>query len=433
MKKTILQSCLAVAFGFMAATGDAQAANCSITASCEMTTMRESQAVQSRISAMESSISSAVYQIGNDIVSAIANSTSGITGALAKNAASTSNNAAQMDQVNRHEREEQTRSAEMTQCGQSSSAQGPRSGGSMSPKPSNGPGSGYVPSSVDDRFLKVMNQAGVTDVPQKPSISPEEKMADVGEGGCKTFSDPKTWRGFVCALIGADSRGLNPYKDADIRAETLFDGPVKPGGRLKNLSIPASGGGAERDAREAYLTMLNGASIPALPQDDHLKSQKGKEYMGARAEYEAAQSLARYPSNQWDRLTTADPDTLPGLKAINKSDPAFLQQYTQGMDPRSWKDGVSPLVMLDLEVERRIGNPEWLKRMAAATEQDKAAEQLMIAAYSMRMHRDMYLAQMQTNVLLGKFLQNSSEARYRERLDGMRAELAAAKARELVK
>lgn len=84
--------------------------------------------------------------------------------------------------------------------------------------------------------------------------------------------------------------------------------------------------------------------------------------------------------------------------------------------------------MMDIEVERRIGNADWLVAMAAADDKTKAAEQLMIEAYSLRLQRDQLVATLQNNVLLGKLLNNSIEQTYRPQVDKLNTELRLSKA-----
>lgn len=414
---------IALALMLLAAPGAASAATCSITFSCEQTTMAESAKVQSRISVMQEAVSEAVYTIGENIVAAIADSTAGVTGAMAKNTASANNNAAEIDRANNRRAEVRTRSKTGPGCADAAASQGPRAGGSLGARPV----ATYQPGQVSDRWKRALAAAGATDRPTIPPEAREAHAADLGQGGCERFGDPGSVRGVLCQAAGVPGQGLNPYLDADIKAATLFDGPLRPDAKVKNLSVPVSG--PERDARAAYLTTLTNASPPVTPREATLRTPEGRVYLAARAEYESSQSLANYPAQEFDRLTTVDPATLPALEAIQRADPKFIARYFKGLEPSQYQGGVSPLLLRNLEAERRIGNEDWLKRMAAATAEDKAAEVLMVLAYQTRLENDRYVAQLQTNVLLGKILQNSSESRYRDELELNRGTLEVSKAR----
>jgi len=410
----------------------AGAVSCSITNLCEMTTRTEAAKTNSKITSMQNSVTTAVNSAKTAIVNAIGSSTSGITGSLSQNAAKISNEAADLDRENNIRREKQTRASFLPDddCGNTAAAQGPASGGMLSTRRASGSRSGYKPdpSNVDDRLIRAMRASGQTKEKDVPPVSPEIHASNLGAGACKTFADPDSVRGKLCAAAGMTKEKPTSYIDADVQAASLFDGPQKEGQTVKNLSLPPEG--AERDARAAYLTMVNNPSPPGSPRTVTLKTPEGIAYMGQRSAYEAALSLAVYPLEEWDRLTTANQnESKIALDAIKKSDQKFLNDYfsksAEGAQKQADELGVSPLMLMDIEVERRIGNPDWLKRMAKATAEEKAAEQLMIDAYSLRLQRDLYIAQLQTNVLLGKLLQNSIVEQYGEKLNSSRQSLEA--------
>jgi len=394
------------------------AITCALSGQCMTTTRQEAAQTRARIAQMENAVSRSVDTTGNRIVNAIANSTSASTAAMAQNAANISN--AQAELAKAKAKRELEQSMPCINCSHTAAAQGPRSGGARGAKHASGTDSDYVPDNVDIRLEAALNASGQTVNKKIPPISSEVYLANLGAGACKTFADPNSIRGKLCKQADAAKEKPTPYVDADIKAATLFDGPQKrgKGSALKNWSVPAKG--AQRDARSTYLTMLN-ATAPGSPRQITMGTPEASAYMGKRAEYEAALSLAAYPSLEFDRLTTIDPDTKQALTAFERSDSKFMQAYFKDTDlQKTYKQGVSPLTMLDIEVERRVGNPEWLKRIVASSPETKAAEQLMIDAYSLRLQRDMYIALLQNNVLLGKILQNSTVQRYTDELDSMR-------------
>jgi len=411
----------------------ASATTCSITLSCEMTTRSEAAStrasINSKISSMQEAVSQAVNQARVDIVQAIANASTAITGSLAHNTDSINNNAAEIDLASRMRAASDVRPS--MGCGATASA---RAGGSTQARHGSGARSNYSPSHVDPRWKRALERTGQIGKEEADKLAPKDKLppvtpavqaADVGAGACKTFADEKSARGFLCSLLGMPKEQPTPYVDADIKAETLFDGPQKPGNMTKNLSIEARG--VERDARAAYIAMINNPIPPSSPRQSTMTTAEGAVYMAHRSEYDAARSLAAYPIYEWDRLTSASRQNADALNAINRTDEKFLKDYFNGISPDAFSaaqtNGASPLLLIDLEVERRIGNPEWHKRMGAASDVEKAAEDLMINAYSLRLQRDTYIAQLQTNVLLGKLLQDSATQRYVAQTDATRRAL----------
>lgn len=398
---------------------------CDITSICSQTAMNEGQTTRNRIQQMESVLAQAIDTARRDIVTAIGQLTQAVTGSASKNAQTIGDQQAAMQQ--QQQVADVIRGIAPPQCGNAGASQGPASGGSRSAGRAGGVN--YQPGRVDARGVKAMKAAEQAADPTPPPKEADEQKADLAVGFCKTFADPQSIRGMFCAFIDAAAQAMNRYKDADIKATTLMDGPIAQGGAVKNLSIPPEGDA--RDARNAYLTMLNNASPPSSPDEEALKSPRGKAYMGLYTEYRAAKSMAAYPSEEYDRMTTVDPSTTKQLALIQQSDAAFLNRYFSGMEATSYQNGVSPMMMMDIEVERRIGNEDWLIRAVQMDDKAKQAEQMYMQAYSMRMQRDLLVAQWQTNVLLGKMLNNSVEQTYRPQLDKLNADLRFAKTNAL--
>jgi len=394
----------------------ASAAQCSITTSCERTTISEANKTRGRIEAMEQTVAEAVHQARIEIVEAIAGSSKTISDAVTNGSDAISEN--QADVEKRKEKTEAKKTRPPMQCGNTAGSQGPRGGGAGGAKKPSGPDGSYQPGSVSERWEKAMKESEqLSGVSVPPPAQAEEHKADLAVGGCETFADPNSVRGYMCRTVAKVQKGSSPFADADIKASTLFDGPNAKDSSIKNISIP-SARSPERDARAAFLKMLHYASPLPTPPKSELETPTGKNYLGMRAEYDAAKSLAAYPSFEYDRLTTIDPATRGAVQQIQKEDGAFLAKYLSALPPSAVNDGaISPMLLMDLEVERRIGNEEWLKRMGAATEVEKAAEQLYIDAYSLRLQRDSLIAQQQTNVLLGKILDLMTEQEYRPKIE----------------
>lgn len=395
---------------------------CDISGICAQTAMNEGQTTRNRIQQMQEVLAQAIDTARRDIVTAIGQLTQAVTGSASKNAQTIGDQQAAL-QVAAQQAAVKADHAPLT-CSAAAASQGPASGGTRTA--TRATGRAYQPGQVDTRWAQALAVAEASNQVTMPPKEPDQQAADTGVGLCRTFADPNDPRGAYCAVAGAPAQRLSAYANADIKAGTLMDGPALPGATIKNLSVPATG--AARDARNAYLAVLGNVSPPSSPEEAALKTPQGKAYMGLYTEYRAAKSLANYPAEEYDRLTTVDPGTVAQLNTIAKDNSAFLQRYYQGMDPATYQKGVSPLTMMDIEVERRIGNPDWLVAMAAADANTKAAEQLMINAYSLRLQRDQLMATLQNNVLLGKLLNNSVEQTYRPQIDKLNTDLRLSKA-----
>lgn len=402
---------------------EAEAAKCTYNPDCINAIERAKDTITTRIERMQDAVSDAVDRANRDIVQAIAGNAKTIADSVSSSTEMANSNAADIEK--RREREEAAKGRPKVTCGNTASSQGPRSGGSGGSRRASGPDGTYRPGNVSPEWKKAMAQAqqlpGASELPPEYS---EEHMAVAAIGGCNTYADANSVRGKICAVATGVGQGISPYPDADVKSQSLLDGPQNANSKGKNISIPA-GPSPERDARAAYLKMLNNAAPLSTPRPSELKAMGGRQYVGVRAQYDAAKSLAAYPSLEYDRLTTIDPETAPAMKQILETDAAFVRKYLSTMPSNAIENGaVSPLAMMDIEVERRTGNPDWIKSTAQMDPNAKAAEHLYLSAYSLRIQRDQLLAQHQTNILLGKILDTLVEGEMRMPLEQMALDLA---------
>jgi len=277
-------------------------------------------------------------------------------------------------------------------------------------------GQPYKPGNIDERLKRANDVAGTSDNPLVPPIAVQLQQSDVGVGACITFADPSSPRGLMCAASGATPQRLNKYLNADILATTLIDGPQIKGGPFTiNRSIPSQG--PEYDARQNLITNLTAASPPSSPTSQAMKEPETLAYLGLKTEYDAAMSLAAHPITEYFRMTSVDNGTLEALNKINSLDSAFVQRFFAGMDPAFYSNGVSPLTMMELEVERRTGNADWFTRLAAMDDTARQVEQVTMQAYQMRMQRVQIQQNYETNMLLGKLLNMQVQAIYKPQLE----------------
>lgn len=279
--------------------------------------------------------------------------------------------------------------------------------------------SDYSTAGVSQRLGTATKVSGNASEQEIAPVTESQQAADLGVGACQSFGgDANSARGKLCALANIQPEAMSPYPNADVDAQTLFYGPQSPGAPQARLTV--SGSGPMRDARKAFLTAATTPVPPATPNTAAVKTPAYKVYLGRYTEYAAAMSLAAQPLYDWDTWTTTDKSTADALTAI-ASDPNtgvnFLSQYAKANGVTSFSDGVSQAELMKIEVERRVGNKDWVLNMAKASAEDKQAESLLMQAYSMRMEFDRLVEQKKTNVLLGKLLATSVNATLRKDLD----------------
>lgn len=155
------------------------------------------------------------------------------------------------------------------------------------------------------------------------------------------------------------------------------------------------------------MNMLFNAKPLAVPDPNALKSlpkHLSGPFIGMYREYQSSKDLASYSARLYNRLSTVDPETKEAVDTIKSTDPEFYATFFQGVDSDAHANGVSPLTLLELQVESRVGSKAWLKRMSAENPTDKLNEQVAMQALDLRIQYQRLIAQHQTNVLLGKLI-----------------------------
>lgn len=278
----------------------------------------------------------------------------------------------------------------------------------------------YDASRLPPALRSALDASGHTDSPTVPPVTKDQQLADLGVGSCQAFAGTNTVRSKLCGAAGATPADANPYTNADIEASTLFDGPQAPGEDTPVTSVPATG--PARDARQAYVSMLSEPTPPATPNGSAMQTPAYKAYLGEWAHYEAVMSMASEPAVSWDRWTTVDPQTTASLQAMAE-DPAaatFLNNYFKNHPNSSMTAGVSQKELMGIEVERRIGNPDWIIEMAHASAETKAAEDLMLNAYRARIDFDRLTTERKMTVLLGQILAEQTDRTLRPQVDALK-------------
>lgn len=216
---------------------------------------------------------------------------------------------------------------------------------------------------------------------QVRSPSTEVLASNAARWACGEFASGNQLRSRSCEAAGLAPGNAGARPDADIRAETLFDGPQESHGVTKMRRTIAADG-KDRQAMEAYLRNLSSPLELRQLEKSELQTEDGRRYLALKDTYEARMSLSSRALRDMAGHKTESSATIPVLQAMLKSDSTkdYVQGRLSGIPGWSSK-GVSPQELRALEAERRHMNPKWREFLAKASEQEISAEQLQIAAY----------------------------------------------------
>lgn len=216
----------------------------------------------------------------------------------------------------------------------------------------------------------------------------------------------------MCRKVPGLRINNNPFPDADIEAETLFQGPQKRDRRHVQLTVSSQEKTPDRDARKAIVANL---SQPVPPPGVHpaaLGSAEGLAFLGEFTKQQAQISLTAEPVRDWDVQTTSTQATKEALRALLNDDVTriFVETKLDTEFPPWRNEGISPLHLAQLQVEKRAGNVNWYKYMSQANDVEKAAEIPLILAEQQRLLFDLLLEIKKLNVLAGQQLAQQIQA-----------------------
>lgn len=395
---------------------------------CVNTTRQEAKATRSHVTQK-------VDQATNTIVETITRTTQDSTAATTRQQTevATSQNEASIERSRAEDKRAAERSVGESQmsnhCDFSAVANSPRGGGVTSGgKRASGSGSGYSPrAALDKNIQEALKVAGQTSSKVELPENMLEQNHSLAVGGCNAFADPNSERALLCSNAGLTIKGqeANVLPNADIEASSLFDF------LRKVMTVPRSG--KARDGRNVYL--MNVTKPIPLPRfkKDSLRSPMGMQYMSIYNQYEAIKSLGEHPLREYDRLTSSlAADDAAGRAALTSAYTELMKSPTTSQFVTDYLKSVndaqidatkltfsdlSPLDLMNLEVERRTGNPDWVTEMVGLSHEERVREMMMMQAYQMRLDFAQLQATLTTNVLLGQLINNQTDAVYRPRLN----------------
>lgn len=212
--------------------------------------------------------------------------------------------------------------------------------------------------------------------------APEVTAALASAGACSSFVAAGSARGTACDNAGfAPSNGVG-YQDADIRAMTLFDGPQKAGAPRRLMTIDADEGSPEHKAIAAFRRNLGIPLELRSLKPAEQSTEAGRRYLAVKDSFESRMSMADYPATRHVSMLRSNKSSIQILEQLLKpeGDPAFVGKYLSE-HKRNWRErGISADELMNLEVERRYMNPDWLAQSHTGTPEWKAGEQLRLTA-----------------------------------------------------
>ncbi len=275
--------------------------------------------------------------------------------------------------------------------GANGSAFGPRGAGSF--RPSTG-------SSSLDKALSISRNDDFAPQPEVQAVMAQK-------GACETYASGKV-RSQQCSWAGSTPSGLAGLPDADIRASTIFDGAQATADTGK---VSLSFSDKQLAAATAYVRNL---SAPVQLRDltkIETQTDEGRRYLALKDSYQSRVDLAMRPIEEWTSNRTKYPATIPILQAMLDGSGAaarYLAKLLPQVAPDWNTKGVSLHQMMAIDVARRYDNPDWVKEIAATSDQTTLQrEQLMISAQMASLMTKHLMETQKTNMYLGAIYQAS--------------------------
>lgn len=249
-----------------------------------------------------------------------------------------------------------------------------------------------------------MQKALAISMGNEPAPNPEATAAIAASGACATYAFGGD-RDRNCQGAKFMTGVSSGFPNADVRAETLFDGPQNQAamskGVVRRLTVPANDS-PERTAIAAYIRNLETPIDLRALRPKELDTVAGRNYIATRDSYEAVMSLATKPLRDQELSMLANKETLSAInQMLAGADSGFVRNWLTKAYPNWQAQGVSFLELMNLEAVRRYKNETWYVRMAQQDERNLVLEQVNMQALQIWQNNLMLERQQQQNILLG--------------------------------
>lgn len=245
------------------------------------------------------------------------------------------------------------------------------------------------------------------------------------------YCDPSTTPDACASAAKPQTNGSKKPESmvgADKSSGTLFNGAGDPG-HVANLTFTPNQVTAANDYIQ---NTIDSGDAPRKLSKEEFQTLQGQQYEGLRIAYEARISMAR------DALANIESERQPVagsaliVQNMKTSDGGFsTANYVNGKfnDPKngialySQNGDVSPMQLLDLEVGRRVDNPDWYTQVNTTTSVESLTrEQVFMTALILKME---YMRLKDSEYMLGMTAQNTAALVKQQMLPQIRAADAA--------
>lgn len=385
------------------------------------------QGVQQTLAQLQNVVA-AIQNARDAIVDAIYKSTGSQTEALTNAIAKGSELDSQTTRQTQVELERARRDAALEQANGCSVTARSKSGGAGSGAKGSGGryGGGGAPVKMtgNSSVSKVMATAIDRGNGLKPAPSTNKQIEDTAQGACETYAAGDPLREKWCRDAGFGVGNLTGFIQADVRAETLFDGPqtskdAQGFKHQRTLGVT----GKELDALNSFIYHLEKPQQIEDPQTLDMKTREGKGYLALKTTFDARISMGSKPTRDYVGVRSPDKETIPMLQQLT-ADPitgAWVSQYLQKSTPNWASTGISVEELEHLELERRYLNPAW--QLDFASQFDPAViarEAALISLGRYDIEVKALQEQRKTNMLLGQIYNSLTRVEMREIMNGVR-------------
>lgn len=279
------------------------------------------------------------------------------------------------------------------ECGVTAGAHGVAAASSNAPAKSigrNSPTGGGGGGGLSSNQVQALQIAGGA----QPAPAPEVQAALAASGACASFvsgsSSPSRLN--RCQVANLPTGGTNGHPDADIRAETLFDGPQRDPSRMtRRLTVNADASSQDYRAVQSLMKNLDTPLELRELKRAELTTDSGRRYLALRDAYDARMAVAQKPAQALIANRLEDRSLIDYVRQIISSSihGTWVQQRLAKNAPNWQSRGISFDEMMDIEASRRHLNKEWQVRMAEVSAEAHVREQTSMLAFQLYLMQQM--------------------------------------------
>jgi hypothetical protein len=222
----------------------------------------------------------------------------------------------------------------------------------------------------------------------RPAPEPEVQAALAASGACASFvgGSSSAARLQRCQVANLPTGASNGNPDADIRAETLFDGPQRDPNRMtRRLTVNADPTSSDYRAVQSLMKNLDTPLELRELRRAELTTDSGRRFMALRDAYDARMAIAQKPAQALLANRMEDKSLIDYVKQLITSPMhgTWVAQRLAKTAPQWQTRGISFDEMIDIEASRRHLNKDWQVRMAEMSAEAHVREQTSMQAFQL--------------------------------------------------